>query len=73
MRLAAVALSLAGSLITATAVGDRPPLFGDHLPGLTKNEVDAFVDGRDDFTEVESVAKKLIRDYPKLNAVITDA
>jgi len=24
-------------------------------------------------TEVEAVAKKLIRDYPKLNAVISDA
>jgi CxxC motif-containing protein (DUF1111 family) len=59
MRLAAVALSLTGSLITVTAVGDRPPLFGDHLPGLTQSQINAFGDGRDDFADVETVADGL--------------
>lgn len=59
MRSAAVAISLAGSLITVTAAGDRPPLFGDHLPGLTKTQVNEFVDGRNDFADVETVADGL--------------
>ena len=46
-------------MVATAAVSDRPPAFGDPLPGLTAQQNEAFVDGRNDFAEVESVADGL--------------
>src|SRR5205823_5290215 len=39
--------------------GDRPPAFGEPIPGLTAQQADLFADGKADFAEVESVADGL--------------
>jgi CxxC motif-containing protein (DUF1111 family) len=46
-------------MVATAGVSDRPIAFGDAVPGLTASQNDAFVDGRNDFAEVESVADGL--------------
>ena len=36
-----------------------PPQFGDPLPGLTISELNVFIDGRNDFVQVETPATGL--------------
>ena len=60
-RKAALPLFLAVAAITVAtaAIGDRPPAFGEPIPGLTAQQADLFTDGKADFAEVESVADGL--------------
>jgi len=59
MRVSVLALSLVGSLVTVTAVSDRPPGFGDPLPGLTHTQKLDFDEGLDEFSEIETVEEGL--------------
>jgi CxxC motif-containing protein (DUF1111 family) len=46
-------------MVATAGFSGQPPAFGDPIPGLTAQQNDAFVDGRNDFAEVESVADGL--------------
>jgi CxxC motif-containing protein (DUF1111 family) len=54
-----LSLAVAATLVATAAVSDRPIAFGDPVPGLTAQQKDAFVDSKNDFAEVESVADGL--------------
>ena len=54
----AFAMYCAAALIVAIALPARAD-FGDHLPGLTENEVTAFDEGQEAFSEIEDVADGL--------------
>jgi len=48
-------LAFVASFASISATSNRPPAFGDSLPGLTPSQRAAFADGLADFTEVEEV------------------
>lgn len=52
-------IGLTLALVAATAISDRPVMFGDPLPGLTPAQLDAFNSGKAGFAEVETVADGL--------------
>ncbi len=57
MRRSAVvtlAISIVGSLVAATAISDRPTMFGEPIPGLTPSQLSRFADGTSEFTNVET-------------------
>jgi CxxC motif-containing protein (DUF1111 family) len=48
-------LAFVASFVSISATSNRPPAFGDSLPGLTPSQRVAFADGLADFTDVEEV------------------
>ena len=58
-RVLSLSLAVAAMTVATAAVSDRPIAFGDPVPGLTAQQNDTFVDGRNDFAEVETVADGL--------------
>lgn len=53
-----IVLGLAG-ILAGSATANRPPSFGDPLPGLTVEELNGFFAGKDEFEQVETVATGL--------------
>ena len=54
-----LAISIVGSLVAATAISDRPTMFGEPLPGLIPSEISRFADGMSEFTHVETAEEGL--------------
>ncbi len=48
-------LAFLASFVSLSATSNRPPAFGDSLPGLTPSQRAAFADGLAEFTQVEAV------------------
>ena len=54
-RIGAIALLVLSSLAFTTDTNVGPPNFGEPLAGLTPEQLEAFEDGKEEFTEVETV------------------